>query len=245
MITGTLVNVVAVVAGGVIGLGVSRLGRKNTTHVSSAQNTHGQLSERVMKAFGLVVMAIGVRMIMEEHDVLSVVFCIALGTLIGELLDVEGAIERFGEWLKERTGSSNATFVSAFLTSTVLFCVGAMAFVGSLNDGLKDEPDVLFVKSMMDFVSSILLSATMGIGVLFSAVSVLVIQGAISLGASQLVFLMNNPLYINGLTVVGGVMILGIGANVSGMAKIRVGNILPALLLIILVDAIMIAYKGT
>ncbi|MDR2884748.1 MAG: DUF554 domain-containing protein [Deferribacteraceae bacterium] len=235
MIIGTVVNAAAIVAGGVIGLTIARLSR-------GREQSDSKILESVFKAMGLSVAVLGIKMALKPHDFLSVVVCLSVGTLIGELLNIEGRVEQFGRWLKSLTGSSSGTFVDGFVATSILFCVGATAILGSFEDGLKNDPTLLYTKSIFDGISAIIFSSTMGAGVLFSAIPILIYQGILSFGASQLSFLMANDIYMNGISVAGGILVIAIGLNIMGVTKLRVGNMLPALLLIPIWDAVVIYF---
>jgi uncharacterized membrane protein YqgA involved in biofilm formation len=214
-LTGTLVNTGAIIAGSLIGMTAGK-----------------HLPERIkiiaMQGLGLSVILVGLRMALSEESSLAAIGCLLLGALTGELLRIEQRIDRIGEWLKKRTGSDSTTFVQGFVTASILYLTGAMVIVGSIQDGTVGDASTLYIKSLLDGVASVALSSTLGIGVGFSALSVLVVQGAITLLASHLDFL-RNPAVLNAVTATGGLMILGIGINLLEMARIRIGNFLPAL----------------
>jgi len=149
--------------------------------------------------------------------------------LTGELIDIEGQVEKIGQWLKSRARSESSSFVEGFVTASVLYCTGAMVIVGSIQDGTIGDPTTLYVKSMLDGVASIALASSLGIGVAFSSLTVLAVQGSITLLASKLLFL-QDPRVLNAVTATGGLMILGIGINLLDLKKIPVGNLVPALL---------------
>jgi uncharacterized membrane protein YqgA involved in biofilm formation len=237
MLEGTIVNGITIVAGSAIGLALGKLGRKKAANSDTVSST---ATQQLMKALGLAVAVMGIHMTLKEHDYFPVVVCFALGTLIGELCQIEARIERIGSWLKRVTHSSSGTFVDGFVFASVLFCVGAMAILGSLENGLSGDPSLLYTKSLLDGIAAMLLTSTLGVGVAFAAIPVLIYQGGLSLGAAQLSFLLENPTYINGLSVVGGLMIVAIGLNLLGLAKLRVANMLPAVFLIPLYDVIML-----
>ena len=154
----------------------------------------------------------------------------ALGTLIGELLRIEDHLNRFGAWLQSKMSKGEtSSFSEGFVTATLLFCVGAMAVVGSIDSGLRNDQSVIVTKSILDAVSSMILASSLGLGVLFSAFAVLLYQGSLELFAG---FLQNvfTPTLIMQISGVGGVMILGIGLNMVMDAKLRVANFLPGLL---------------
>ncbi|MDR2869008.1 MAG: DUF554 domain-containing protein [Deferribacteraceae bacterium] len=238
MIEGTIANTLSIVAGGCVGLLIAAVGRKNSG--ANVRMDDDAISPNVMKALGLAVLVMGVHMTLKEHDYFPVVVCLALGTFIGELCRIEARIEQLGSWLKKISKSQSGTFVDGFVFASVLFCVGAMAILGSLENSLSDDPSLLYTKSLLDGIAAALLTGTLGIGVIFSAIPVLLYQGGISIGASQLSFLLENPIYINGISITGGVMIIAIGMNLAGLAKFRIANMLPAVVLIPIYDIFMI-----
>jgi uncharacterized protein len=215
-LTGTLVNTGAILVGSLIG-------------VTAGKHLPERLKTIVMQGLGLSVILVGLRMALTEEGSLAVIGCLLLGALTGELLRIEQRIARIGEWFKRWTASGSATFVQGFVTASILYLTGAMVIVGSIQDGTVGDASTLYIKSLLDGVASIALSSTLGIGVGFSALSVLVVQGAITLLASHLDFLRESAV-LSMVTATGGLMILGIGINLLEMARIRIGNFLPALL---------------
>lgn len=213
--TGTLVNTGAVVAGSLLGV---MIGKRLPDRIKTI----------VMQALGLSVILIGLQMALSGTRPLLVIGSILLGAVTGELLDIEGRIAAIGEWLKRRFRSESSTFVQGFVTASVLYCTGAMVIVGSIRDGTVGDPSILYVKSLLDGVASIAFASSLGLGVAFSALSVFAVQGAITLLASQLIFL-QNPGVIESVTATGGLLILGIGVNILEIKQIRVGNLVPAL----------------
>ena len=213
--TGTFVNTGAVVAGSLLGV---MIGKRLPDRIKTI----------VMQALGLSVILIGLQMALSGTRPLLVIGSILLGAVTGELLDIEGRIAAIGEWLKRRFRSESSTFVQGFVTASVLYCTGAMVIVGSIRDGTVGDPSILYVKSLLDGVASIAFASSLGLGVAFSALSVFAVQGAITLLASQLIFL-QNPGVIESVTATGGLLILGIGINILEIKQIRVGNLVPAL----------------
>jgi uncharacterized membrane protein YqgA involved in biofilm formation len=214
-LTGTFVNTGAILAGSLIGM-------------TAGKHLPERLKTIVMQGLGLSVILVGLRMALPEQGSLAAIGCLLLGALTGELLRIEQGIEQIGWWLKRRVGSGSATFVQGFVTASILYLTGAMVIVGSIQDGTVGDASTLYMKSLLDGVASVALSSTLGVGVAFSALSVLIVQGAITLLASHLYFL-REPAVLNAVTATGGLMILGIGINLMGMARIRIGNFLPAL----------------
>jgi uncharacterized membrane protein YqgA involved in biofilm formation len=232
MILGTVVNSAAIVAGGLAGLAIARAGK----NMAAAE----PIVDAVMKVLGLSVVVLGGKMVAVEHEYLSVVVSLCAGTFIGELLKIEYRIERFGVFLRKLVKSGSATFVEGFVSASVLFCVGAAAIVGALRDGLSGDPSLLYIKSLLDGICSLIFASTLGVGVLFAAIPIFIYQGGISLFASQLSFLTDNPQFLNGISQVGGIIVMGIGINLLKIAKLRIGNTLPSLFIIPIYDAIMI-----
>lgn len=213
-------NTGAVVAGSLLGV---MIGKRLPDRVKTI----------VMQALGLSVVLIGLQMALSGTRPLLVIGSLLLGAVTGELMDVEGRIAAVGEWLKRRFQSESSTFVQGFVTASVLYCTGAMVIVGSIRDGTVGDPSILYVKSLLDGVASIAFASSLGSGVAFSALSVFVVQGSITLLASKLAFL-QGPGVIEAVTATGGLLILGIGINILDIKQIRVGNLVPALVYAIL-----------
>lgn len=218
--TGTIVNTGAILAGSFIG-------------ISAGKFLPERIKTIVMQALGLSVILIGLKMALSGKEPIVTIGCVLLGAITGELIKIEQRTERLGEWLKTRARSDSSTFVQGFVSASVLYLTGAMMIVGSIQDGTVGDPSTLYTKALLDGVASVALSSTLGIGVAFSALSVLLVQGSITLLASKLLF-MQNPDVLDAVTASGGLLILGIGTNVLGLTKIKIGNFLPALLYAIL-----------
>ena len=222
--TGTIVNTGTILVGGLIGLAAGR-----------------RIPERVktilMQTLGLSTLLIGLQMALSAREVIPVVGSLLLGALTGELLRIEDGLEYIGHWLKKRARSDSSTFVDGFVTASLLYCTGAMVIVGSIQDGTTGDATTLYIKAMLDGVASIALASTLGIGILFSAVSVFLLQGSITLLASNLAFL-QDPAVLGAVTSTGGLLIVAIGINLLNMAKIRIGNLLPALVYAVLLTLI-------
>ena len=217
---GVLVNTATVLLGRTIGL----LCKKGIPE---------RLSSAVMTAIGLCTVAIGLAGILEGENTLVLIISMVLGVLIGELLDLDGRLNRLVEKAAGKAaGAGKAAQISqGFITACLLFCIGAMTIVGSLNAGLRGDNEMLLTKSLLDFISSMMLSVTLGVGVLFSAAFVLVFQGGIVLLAQFLAPVLSDGC-IAELTCAGSLMILALGFNIVGITKIKVINFLPALVLV-------------
>lgn len=213
---GTLVNAAAIVAGGGIGL-VLRGGIPS------------RYSTTVMQALSLSVMLIGISNAFKTQQILLVIICLAAGSVLGEWLRIEDRLESAGNWVQSHFSAGDG-FSRGFVTTSLIFCVGALAIVGSLESGLASDHRTLFAKSLLDGIASIVFASTMGSGVLFSSVSVLLYQGAITLSAS-FVSRFLTPEVIAEMSAVGGLLIAGIGFNMLEVKRIKVGNMLPAIFL--------------
>jgi len=217
---GSFINAVAIVAGALVG-SVVRLSEKT--------------GQTIMQALALAVAIIGVSMGLQSGNMLIPIASLAIGSIIGEKLNLEQRIEGFGAAIQKMgsgritLGTSRTDFTQGFLTATLVYCVGAMAVVGSLNSGLTGDHQVLYAKSMLDGTTAILFTASLGMGVAFSAVPVLIYQGLIALLAKSIAPLLSG-MVIQELTSTGGILILGIGLNMLGLTKLRLGNMLPAVL---------------
>ena len=218
---GVLVNVAAVLVGGFLGL----IFKKGIPQ---------KVEKGVLTALGLCVMVIGIDGALDGMDTLIVIISMVLGAIIGGLLDIDKQVNRLGDWVerKFRKEGGTVTLAEGFVSATLLFCVGAMTVVGSLNSGLRGDHAMLFTKSLLDFFSGMMLAVSLGAGVMLSAVSVLVVQGGIALLAGVLEPLLAAiPGSIEQISCVGSVMIIAIGLNLAGITKIKVANFLPGLII--------------
>ncbi len=218
---GTIINAIAIIIGGALGL----LFRKGFPE---------RISQTTLQVLGLFTLVVGMSMAIQGQQLIMVLVSLALGAALGEWLDIEGRLDRFGSWLERRFHVAEGSPAKGFIYSSLLFCVGSMAIVGSITDGLKSDPSILITKAMMDGIISIPFAASMGFGVLGSAVPILLYQGSLTLLASKVQFFF-TPVMVGELTSVGGVIVIGIGVNILGLQKIRVGNFIPALVLILVI----------
>ncbi|MCL2564032.1 MAG: DUF554 domain-containing protein [Oscillospiraceae bacterium] len=216
-ITGAVINAFAILIGS--GIGLLLMGRISDRF---AKNIH--------RALGLCVCIIGISGAL-GGDVMLLVVAMALGTLFGELLRIDDGLNRLGKWAQTKLSreGEQSTFAEGFVTATLLFCVGAMAVVGSIDSGLRDDQNVILTKSMIDGAASIILASTLGFGVLFSAFMVLLYQGGIEFFAGFLQNVFTDGLIMQ-IAAIGGVMIFGIGLNMTLDTKIKVANFLPGFL---------------
>lgn len=219
--TGTFINVGTVIAGGVIG---SILGDKLSSRIQ----------EIVMNGIGLVTFALGITMAIKTNNILIVLGAILLGSILGEWWQIQKRLDRTGEWLETKARRypflTRGEFTRGFVTASLVFCVGPMTILGSIQDGLSGDFTLLAIKSTLDGFAALAFASAMGMGVTFSAVSVLLIQGAITLGARLFDSVLTETM-ITELTATGGIMLLGISLILLDIKKIRVANFLPALAL--------------
>jgi len=181
------------------------------------------------QGLGLVTALIGLQMVIATQNVPIVLVSVVAGGVVGELIQIEGRLEAFGTRIEKRFSKQRGTFAKAFVTSTLLYCVGPIAILGALQDGLRGDYSILLTKSGLDGIASVAFASTLGIGVLFSAIPVLAYQGSITIAASLLEPYLTTPI-VNEMTAAGGLLILAIALNILRVAKIKVGNLLPAIL---------------
>ncbi|MDR7418463.1 MAG: DUF554 domain-containing protein [Armatimonadota bacterium] len=222
---GTIVNAIAVVAGGVMGLLLRR-------------RFPERMRETVMNGVGLATLLIGFQMALQTRNVLSVIVSLAAGAVIGEALGVEDGIEALGRWAERQVGAwgGAGNTAAAFVTSSLLFCVGPMTILGSIQDGLGQPPVLLYTKSLLDGISAVAIGAGLGAGVLLAAGTIVVYQGGLTLAASAVQALL-SPEMTRELTATGGVLIVGLGLGILQIRRVRVGSLLPALVIVVLVTA--------
>jgi len=224
---GTIVNVLAIISGSLAGLFI-----KN--------GISQKLRITIMQALGLAVIIIGISGVLqgiytiaetgklEREHMMLMILSLVVGSIIGEGIDLESKLEKLAEWFQKRFGNNDNSFVQGFVSSTLLYCVGAMAIIGSLEDGLFGNPDTLFAKSVLDGVSAIVFSATLGIGVMFSSVPVAIYQGSITILAIMIRPWLTDMI-ISQTSLVGSVLIMAIGMNLLNLNRIKVANMLPAI----------------
>lgn len=230
---GTIVNALAVIAGAFVGLLVRRF--------SSGKKKEGRLSElpdALMKGVGLCVMLIGITGAIQTKNIMIVIISMVVGAAIGTLLALEKGITRLGEFIESKTQGKLGSITQGFVSASLLFCVGSMAIVGSLNSGLKGDHEMLYAKSLLDMISAAIFATTMGWGVIFSAAFVFLYQGAITLAASALAPVLSE-VAINEMTAVGSLIIIALSLNLLGLTKIKVMNYVPAILIPILLVLFM------
>ena len=227
---GTLVNCAAIIAGSLAGAILQR-------------GFPDKWKETLLAGMGLCTFVIGLNMAQKSANIIYVCVSIALGILLGEWLDIDGHLNRFGKWVEgkllrgKEAAPGKHSLGDAFVSASLLFCIGAMAIIGSITDGITGDHAILFAKASLDFIMSLVLASTLGIGVALSAVPVLLYQGSITLLALWMQSFMTDAV-IAELSATGGIMIMAIGLNLIGVTKLRLANMIPGIVVIILITAI-------
>ena len=212
---GTIANALAIIAGGIIGLIF-----KNTIPE--------KISEALLKATGLAVIAIGINLMLSGKNFTLLIISLVIGTIIGEVIDIEKNLDKFGAFIESKMKNKESNVALGFVTCTLVYCVGSMAIVGSIQSGLTGNHEILFSKAVLDGITAATFAATMGAGVVLSGISILVYQGAITMLASLMQSLLSTVV-VSEMTAIGGVIIMGIGLNFLIANRMRVGNLLPSI----------------
>lgn len=216
---GTLVNAGAILAGAAAGLLLRR-------------GLPEKWQESIMQGVALCIIVIGVQMAFKSENIMVVIFSLVLGAIVGEALDIDAKLQKFGDWVGKkiicgRDAGAAKAIGEGFVAASLIYCVGAMAIIGSLEDGLKGDTTILFAKSTLDGIIAIILTANLGVGVALSAVSVLLYQGTLTVLAGVLEPILTTSI-LNEVTATGGVLIMSIGVNMLKVVQIRISNLLPA-----------------
>ena len=222
---GTLFNALAILLGGAVGLFAGRL-------------VPARIQHSIFQCLGLFCLYLGVDMALKMQHVLAVLLSFILGTAAGELMDLDVRLNALSDRIKARLRIGSETFTEGFVTATLLFCIGSMAILGAIEDGVRGNPGLLVTKGVMDGTAALFLSASLGVGVLFSALPVLLYQGALTFAAGGAQALI-TPAMLADLSGLGGLMIMGIGLNLLRITEVRTGNMLPGLILIVLLAALL------
>ncbi len=213
ILQGTLVNIAAVVAGCLIG-------RWTGSYLSA------RMRQTLMIGLGLAVLLIGLQLALQSQQIMIVIGSLIFGGLIGEILGIEKRLEEFGLYLQKRF-SGLGKVAEGFVTASLLYCVGAMAIMGALQDGMGGEPTILYAKAALDGVASVALTSTLGIGVIFSVIPLLLYQGGLTL-AAELAQTILTEAVVTEMNAVGGLLIVAIAIDLMGIRRLPVGNLLPA-----------------
>lgn len=221
---GTFVNAGAIILGAVVGI---------LLRTGIAQ----RFRNIIMQGLGLAVALIGLRMALKTNNELIIIFSLVIGGFIGEAINIDLFLQRVGHRLNSLIKTGESEFVKAFVSTTLIYCVGAMSIMGSLESGLTGQHTILYAKAVIDGFSAIIFASTMGLGVIFSSLSVIVYQGSITLLAGSVKTLMTEPV-LNEMTAAGGILILAIASNVLEIKEFKVANLLPAVLIAIIITII-------
>ncbi len=217
---GTIINTIAVVIGSLIGLLLHK-------------NLPQKIKDIAFQGIGLCTLLIGMQMALKVQDPLILIFSILIGGILGQAVNLEVQFEKLSNILKKRVNSTNSKFSEGLLSAFLIFCIGSMTFVGALNEGIKGDRSLLLTKSVLDGFTSIALASSYGVGVLFAAVPLFIFQSLLTLLAFQFQGFFSEMI-ISQLTAVGGILILGIGLNLLEIKKIKVMNLLPSLVVVVI-----------
>ncbi len=220
MLLGTIVNSIAIIVGSLIGYFFKNV-------------IPEKLSDSLLKASALAVIAVGIKLSLQGENLSLMIISVILGTFIGELLNIEDKLDNLGLWVESKIKNKKSNITQGFVTCTLVYCVGSMAIVGSIQSGLTGNHEILFSKAVLDGIISITMTVSMGIGVMLSSVSVFIYQGTITLLAQFLQSFLNDVV-VREMTSVGGVLIMAIGLNFLEIKRVKVGNMIPAVFLPIL-----------
>ncbi|MCE4047534.1 MULTISPECIES: DUF554 domain-containing protein [Bacillaceae] len=233
ILLGAIVNGVGIMIGALLGSVLRRI--------------PNNMKDAVMNIMGLSIVVLGIQMALKTANFTIVILSLSLGAIIGELLAIEDKISKLGQWIEAKVGSDKQGSISqGFVTGTLIFAIGAMGIIGALDSGIRGNHDVLFTKSIIDSFIALILTSTLGIGVLFSAVPVIIYEGLIAVFATQIDRVIPQQLmdqFILEMSATGGVMIMTIGLNLIGLTKFKVANLLPGILVVLLLVSIMYGYN--
>lgn len=228
VLLGALVNGACILIGSILGRFLQHIPEK--------------IKETVMSGIGLAVMVLGLQMGFKSDNFLVVILSIVGGAVLGEWMNLEGRLNSLGNWIERRMKAKEGTSISqGFVTATLIFGIGAMAIIGALDSGIRNDHDVLITKAIIDGFTALVLASTLGIGVLFSAFPIILYEGFLAVFSRQINAMIPSALmdsFILEMTATGGVMILAIGLNIIGVTKIRVANLLPG----IMITAILVTF---
>ena len=245
MLTGTIVNALAILVGSAAGLLLTALAHRFSKALPAGSAALGsRLQTIIMQGVALCVLFLGISGSLKGQNSLIAILSMVIGALIGEPLDLDNGMHRLGDWVQSKSErfikshGDGPSVSDGFVTASLLFCVGAMAIVGALQDGLTGDHSTLFAKALLDGVSAVVFASSLGIGVAFSAVAILLYQGSIALAASFLSPLLGDAV-IAEMTCVGSLLIVALGLNMLNLTKIKVMNLVPAVFLPILLCRFM------
>jgi uncharacterized membrane protein YqgA involved in biofilm formation len=228
-VLGTIVNSLAIFAGSISGYLIMQFFKKGVPE---------RINDIIMKGLSLCVLLIGITGALEYKKILLVIISMVVGGIIGEVIDIDRQLQRLGDNIEKRLNGRGGKVSQGFVTASLIYCIGAMAVMGSLESGLKGNHEILFAKATIDGISAVVFTTSLGIGVALSAVSVFVYQGAITIGAVYLKDVLTAAV-VSDMSAIGGLLIIGIALNMMGVTKIKVANLLPAVFIPIIYQLIL------
>lgn len=220
---GVLVNVVAILVGAIIGVLFNKV-------------LSEKITSAVMMSLGIVTFIIGIKTALKIQNELLLTLSVAIGTAIGTIIDIDKYVNDLGEFFKKSfvKNANDSRFAEAFASASILFAVGAMSVLGSIEAGLNHDYSVLFLKSTLDFCAALIYGSTLGIGVAFSSFTILAFEGLIALFAGSLTFLAKDELLMNEFSAVGNLLVMMIGLNLMGVTKVKLANMLPSIVMVVI-----------
>ena len=221
---GTIFNSLAVILGSMIGL-------------TAGKFMPEKMNDTIFNCLGLFTIYVGVNMTLKTEHSIAVLLSLVLGAVTGEILGIETKLNSLGDTLKAKIHTSNEKFTDGFVNATLLFCVGSMAIIGSIEDGLRHNPEILMTKGIMDCIAGSMLAGAYGVGVMFSVIPMFIYQGALTLGASWAESVITESMYAN-ISGLGGLMIMGIGLNMLKVTRLKLGDMLPGLVYVVFLTMI-------
>lgn len=217
---GTIVNIGTIILGSTLGIVI-----------------HTKLPDRITKivfqGIGLFTIALGLQMAIKTNNFTIMIFSIVIGAIIGELIDIDSWISRFSEYVKSKIKIKDNRFSEGLITAFLLFCMGSMTIVGAIEEGLGGSPNLLMAKSVLDGFSSIILSSAYGIGVIFSVIPLLIYQGGLTLLAG-LIHNIFSEVVVNEMSAIGGLLLIGLGIDILGIKKMKIINMIPSLVIVVI-----------
>lgn len=232
---GTIVNALLIIIGSIIGRFLGNLPEK--------------MKSTLLSIIGLAVALLGIQMGLETSNFIILIFSLVVGAIIGEWINLDSLFNRFGKWMESiivKNKESNSNIAEGFITASLIFVIGSMGIIGALDSGLRNDHDILITKGIIDGFTSIILTSTLGMGVLLSAFPVLIYQGLIAVFSGLISKYIPEAalnLFIQEMTATGGVMILAIGLNIAGLTKIRIANLLPGIVVVAVMVAILFPFQ--
>lgn len=225
MLFGTIVNTIAIIIGSLIGL----LAKKAIPQ---------RMGDLIMTAIPIVVMVLGVQFGIASSNILIVIISLIIGAIIGELIDIDKKLDNFGEKIQKKIKGKDSNFSVGFVSCTLIYCVGSMAILGSIESGINLNHSILYTKALLDGVSAVFFASTLGTGVLFSSISVFIYQGSLTLLSSYVAPFLSSSV-VTEMSATGGILLIALSFTILGIKKIKVANLLPAIFMPIILMIFM------